>query len=249
MFKKPIVFAHRGFSGAAPENTLVAFEKAIQLGVTGIELDVHLSKDGEVVVIHDERLNRTTNSQGLVVHHTLSELKKLDAGSWFSDDYQGERIPTLQEVLELLQGYSLQLNIELKTGVIDYNRLIEKVLDLVYRYGNPEETIYSSFNHYSLKELQNLDSSARIGCLFVAGIYEPWKYVKGMKAEAIHLVKYNVHPQLVQECHKLGIKVNTYTVDEEDMMRKVLQSGVDGIFTNWPNRLLNRGDAWLRGSM
>lgn len=238
MVKVPIVFAHRGFSGIAPENTLIAFEKAIEVGVTGIELDVHLSKDGEVVVIHDERVNRTTNGQGLVVRHTLSELKKLDAGSWLRDEYRGVKIPTLQEVLELLQGQSLQVNIELKTGVIDYEGLLEKVLDLVQHYGNPRETIYSSFNHYSLKKLKILDSSARIGCLFVAGIYEPWKYVKEMKAEAIHLVKYNVRPQLVQECHKLGIKVNTYTVDEEDMMRKMLQYGVDGIFTNWPDRLL-----------
>lgn len=238
MGKGPIVFAHRGFSGVAPENTLLAFEKALEVGATGIELDVQLSKDGEVVVIHDEMVDRTTSGQGLVIQQTLAELKRLDAGCWFDPQFAGEKIPTLREVLELLDGHPVQLNIELKTGVVDYPGLEKKVLGLVHRYGNPAETIYSSFNHYSLKKVKDLDSRARIGCLFVAGIHEPWEYAKTLQAEAIHPIKYNVRPELTQYCHQAGIKVNTYTVDEVDQMQKMIQCDVDGIFTNWPDRLL-----------
>jgi glycerophosphoryl diester phosphodiesterase len=234
----PIVFAHRGFSSIAPENTMIAFEKALGFGATGIELDVQLSRDGEVMICHDEKLDRTTNGHGLLVQYTRAELQQLDAGSWFSPHFAGVRIPTLMEVLELLQGRSTILNIELKTGIVDYPELEESVLELTHRYGMHERTIYSSFNHYSMKKLKEVDATARIALLYIAGLYEPWQYAKQLGADAIHPLYYNIRPELVTLSHSVGIKVNPYTVDQESDLKRMVQCGVDGIITNYPDRLL-----------
>lgn len=238
MPNQPIVFAHRGFSGIAPENTLIAFQKALDLGANGIELDVQLSRDGEIMVIHDEKIDRTTNGEGLVVQHTAAQLQQLDAGSWLASEYAGATIPTLAEVLDLVKDYPITLNIEIKTGIIDYQGIEEKVLKLIDQYGFAEQTIYSSFNHYSMKMVKDLDSTARVGLLYVGGLYEPWEYAKKLGADAIHPLWYNIRPELVQLSHAAGIKVNTYTVDQEQDLRLMVQCGVDGVFTNYPDRLL-----------
>ncbi len=245
-----VVYAHRGFSAIAPENTMVAFQKALDFGATGIELDVQLSKDGVVMVCHDEKVDRTTDGQGFLVDYTCAELQKLDAGSWFCSHegcqckkYQGVTIPTLKEVLELLTerpaNATVELNIELKTGIVDYPELEEKVLELTHQYGIHSRTIFSSFNHYSLKKMRELDSKARIGVLYIAGIYEPWEYVKQFAAEAIHPIFYNIRPELVKQAHRAGIKVNPFTVNEPGMMKKMIDCGVDGVITNYPDRLLS----------
>lgn len=237
----PKVYAHRGFSTIAPENTIAAFNKALEIGATGIELDVQLSKDGVAMVFHDEKLDRTTDHRGLLANFTCAELKKYDAGSWFSKEYAGEKIPTLEEVLELLSMApftSVELNIELKTGIIDYPGLEKIVLDLTHQYEMQSRTIFSSFNHYSLKKLKELDSAARTGILYVSGIYEPWKYAVKIGATALHPLFYNIRPELVKMAHQAGLKLNPWTVDDPGMMKKMLQCGVDGIITNYPDRLL-----------
>lgn len=238
MEKAPIVFAHRGFSSIAPENTMIAFEKALGVGATGIELDVQLSRDGEVMVCHDEKVDRTTNGRGLLVQYTRAELQQLDAGSWFRPEFAGARMPTLVEVLELLQGRTTILNIELKTGIVDYPGLEDRVLDLTHRYGIHERTIYSSFNHYSMKAIKEIDATARIALLYIAGLYEPWQYARQLEAYAIHPLFYNIRPELVTLSHGAGIKVNPYTVDQELDLKRMIQCGVDGIITNYPDRLL-----------
>lgn len=238
MENKPIVFAHRGFSGLYPENTLLAFKKALELGVTGIELDVQLTKDGHIVVIHDEKLERTTNGHGLVVQYTLAELRELDAGSWFSPHQEGLVIPTLEEVLELIENYPIILNIELKTGIVDYPALEEKVLAMVKEFDLADRVLYSSFNHYSIKKIKDLDATARTGVLYMEGIYEPWDYARWINADALHPLFYVVRPELIAGAHAAGIDVNTFTLDDETLMRRMIQCGVDGIFTNYPDRLL-----------
>lgn len=245
--EKPIVFAHRGFSGIAPENTMISFEKALGIGVTGIELDVQLSRDGEVMICHDEKVDRTTNGKGLLVQFTRAELQQLDAGSWFAPEFAGARIPTLIEVLELLQNQNITLNIELKTGIVDYPNLEEKVLELTYRYGMHERTIYSSFNHYSMKKVKDLDRTARIALLYIAGLYEPWQYAKQLDTYAIHPLFYNIRPELVTLSHGAGIKVHPYTVDQETDLKRMLQCGVDGIITNYPDRLLKMIEEYKEG--
>ena len=236
--KKPIVYAHRGFSGLYPENTLLAFEHALEVGATGIELDVQLTADGEIVVIHDEKIDRTTNGSGLVAQYTLAQLQKFDAGSWFSPKYAGLTIPTLEEVLKLIKDTDILLNIEIKTGIVDYPGLEKKVLELVKRYKMQKRTIYSSFNHYSIKSISEQDASAKTGILFMEGLFEPWNYAKNINARALHPIYILVRPELVALAHQNSIEVNVFTVDDEDLLRKMVHCGVDGIFTNYPDRLL-----------
>lgn len=234
---KPIVFAHRGFSGLYPENTLLAFRKALEAGATGIELDVQLSKDGEVFVIHDEKFDRTTDSHGLLIEHTSTEIKRLSAGSWFDEQFSKEEVPLLKEVLELIKDSQVILNIELKTGIIDYVDLEEKVLELTHLYQIHHQTVYSSFNHYSLQKLKQLDSTAKIGLLYMSGIFEAWKYAKRVGADALHPLFYAVRPDFVASSHNEGLEVNTYTVNDKETMKLMIQTGVDGIITDYPDQL------------
>ena len=162
------IFAHRGSKGTHPENTLASFREAVRVGSDGIELDVHLTKDGQLVVIHDETIDRTTNSTGEIRNLTLAEIKVMDAGSWFKNDFAGEKIPTLEEVLHLLKelNFNGQLNIELKTDIIQYEGLVEKCLALQGTQTWPFSIVYSSFNPYTLVELKKMNSDQEIGLLF-----------------------------------------------------------------------------------
>jgi glycerophosphoryl diester phosphodiesterase len=235
------VYAHRGFSGAYPENSMAAFLAALELGVDGLEFDVHFSKDGEMVVIHDERVDRTTNGQGLVVEHTLADLKQLDAGSWQDSSFVGERIPTLHEVLDLVQawGKPVQLNIEIKSGVIPYPGLELNAFQLIASRGLVEDTIFSSFNHFALRDLKEAYPEAKIGLLYMEGLVDPWHYAHYLHAEALHPFYLSFDEEVVASAHNYGLAVNTFTVDEEEDMVRLQQWGVDGIFTNRPDLLLS----------
>lgn len=153
----PKVIAHRGASAYAPENTMTAFEKAIELGAQGLELDVQLSSDGKLVVIHDEKLDRTSNAKGWVKDKTLDELKSLDFGSWFSKAFAGEKIPLLDEVMELISAWDGILNIEIKSGVVIYPDIEQKVAAAISKFNMHDRIIVSSFNHYSLVNLRKID--------------------------------------------------------------------------------------------
>jgi glycerophosphoryl diester phosphodiesterase len=169
--KKTIIFAHRGASGYCPENTLAAFKKAIQLGATGIETDVQLTKDGRVVIIHDESLARTAGLNQLVKDTDYEELATLDAGGWYGAEFQDERIPTLEQLLELLKPTDIILNIELKNGVFPYPDLEQKVIDMVRNSQMTDRVIISSFNHYSLVLCKQLAPEIRTGILYMEGLY------------------------------------------------------------------------------
>ena len=143
-------FAHRGFSGKYPENTMLAFRKALECGADGIEMDVQLTKDGELVVIHDERVDRTTNGTGYVRDYTLDELRKLDASYIYSDEVGFQTIPTFDEYCQWVSGTPLVTNIELKTGVYPYPGIEDKVWPVLQRYHLEEKVIISSFNHESV---------------------------------------------------------------------------------------------------
>jgi len=232
---KPIVIAHRGASKYAPENTIAAFRKAVEMGAEGIELDVHLSADGHLVVIHDEKVDRTSNGNGWVKGKTLEELKALDFGSWFSQEFKGETIPTLDEVLELLQRWTGTINIEIKDGSILYPNIEKEVVNIIEKFKLEDRIIVSSFNHYSLVEVKKLNPRIKTGILYLAGLYEPWEYAKRLDAYAIHPSLYNVVPEIVNGCIKNGIAINPYTIDEPEMIKKVASLGVDGIITNVPD--------------
>lgn len=159
------VFAHRGFSGKYPENTMLAFEKAVELGVDGIELDVHLSKDGEMVIIHDEKVDRTCNGTGKVKDLTLAELRELDASAMFAGQFGINRIPTLEEYMEHVRDLPLITNIELKTNIYEYEGLLEKVHGIIRQYQYEDRVIISSFNHYSVVKMMKIAPELKYGLL------------------------------------------------------------------------------------
>ena len=233
---KTLIQAHRGASAYRPENTVEAFSKAMEMGADGIELDVHLSKDGEIVVAHDARLERVSNGKGYINDYTLKKLKSLDFGKPSPNDHVC-RIPTLSEVFSLVKPSALTVNVELKTTERLYPDLPRKLLNLAGEYAMGERVIYSSFNHYSLKEIKTLDPSARIGLLYELGMVDPWVYANYVGADAIHPHYFVIAalPETVALCHEHGVKVNVWTVDEPDAIKLMLKCAVDGIITNKPD--------------
>jgi glycerophosphoryl diester phosphodiesterase len=233
---KTIINAHRGASAYRPENTLESFSLAVEQGADCIELDVHLSKDGEIVVAHDARLERVSNGTGYINDCKLADLKELD----FSKTHPGSglhRIPTLAEVFSLIKPTVLSINIELKTTERLYPELPEKLIALANEYSIEDRIIYSSFNHYSLLQLKQIEPSVKTGLLYELGMVDPWVYANYVHAYAIHPYYYVIAalPETVARCHENGIMVNVWTVDDPEAIKQMLQCGVDGILTNKPD--------------
>ena len=232
-----LIFAHRGSKCNRPENTLAAFQEALRVKSDGIELDVHLSKDNQLVVIHDEKVNRTTSGKGRVRDLRLAELKQLDAGSWFDSRFRGERIPTLKEVINLLtkENFTGFLNIELKTDIVDYPDIEEKVLELVAQQTLPFTIIYSSFNVNTLRRLQALGVKDEIA--YLAG--KKLQKVSLNKVEnfmsSLHLKKKYVlkYPELLASDHR---PIRLWGIDSETDMRYAFQHNIAGIFTDFPEK-------------
>lgn len=233
---KTAIFAHRGASGEAPENTMAAFRLAIEQGADGIELDVQMSADRQLVVIHDETLDRTTTGTGLVCRHTAGQLKRLAAPNGMSA-YRDEPIPLLSEVLELLAPTRLALNIELKNGIVPYDGMEERVIRLVREYGMERRVVFSSFNHYSVARLARMAPDIESGILYVAGLYEPWNYARTVGARALHPLFYSVDDGSVADAHQAGMAVRPYTVNDEADIRRMIAAGVDAVITDYPARM------------
>ncbi|OZB91765.1 glycerophosphodiester phosphodiesterase [Paenibacillus sp. XY044] len=232
-----INFAHRGASAVCPENTIAAFARSLELGATGIETDVQLSRDGRLILIHDETLSRTTNGSGWVQDHDLEELRKLDAGSWFHPDFAEERLPLLEELLELVQNTGTVINIELKNTKVPYAGLEEKVIDMVRRYNMSERIVISSFNHYSLLLCKQLAPEIRTGILYMEGLYEPWEYARSVQADALHAYHFAVLPEFVVGAKAAGKVYHPWTVNEEKEMQRLIDAGAAGIITDYPDKL------------
>ncbi len=234
-----LVYAHRGASGIVPENTMSAFRKAVELGSGGIECDVQMTKDGKLVICHDEMLDRTTDGKGFIKDFTYEELSRLDAGSWFSSDFKGEKLPLLDELLELVSSAGVLINIELKNGVIQYPNLEALVIDAVSNHKLRDKTIISSFNHYSIYEINKLDREIKTGALYMEGLYEPWDYLSKLQCEYAHPFYLAVKPEIVVGYKNAGYKINTFTVDDPNMAVQFSAIGVDGIITNYPDRIIS----------
>ena len=232
---KPKIIAHRGASGQCPENTAAAFQRALMMGAEGIELDVHLSADSHLVVIHDAQVDRTSNGKGWVKDLALKELKALDFGAWFHPSFTGETLLTLSEVLDLLGDWQGLLNIELKSGPILYEGLEEKVIRMVKEYDRLDSVILSSFNHYSLKAAKALEPAVSIGLLYMAGLVDPWVYAQRMDAQAIHPYYHGVVPLITAGCQACGIAVHPFTVNESAAIRALAGMGVNAIITDLPD--------------
>ncbi len=232
-------FAHRGASHEAPANTLAAFLLAAELGADGIELDVHLSRDGEIVVIHDFDLQATTDGQGPVGARTLAELKELDAGGWFDPVFAGEQIPTLQEVIDAV-GDRLLLNIELKAKSSRVDRLAVAVVRAIERNHLSRRVIVSSFNPWALRWVDQLNSSIPLGLLY--GPRQSWLVRLGwlrqrLRVDALHPHHSAIDARSVRWITSHGYRLHTWTVDEPGRMRQLIELGVDLIITNRPDRL------------
>ncbi|NMA61790.1 MAG: glycerophosphodiester phosphodiesterase [Firmicutes bacterium] len=231
-----LVVAHRGYSSKAPENTMAAFEMALDVGSDGLELDVHLTKDGEVIVIHDHTLERTSNGTGIVEQHTLAELQKLDAGSWFAPEFKGERLPTLRQVCELVKDKDILFNVELKV-TLGFEQLNQKVLELLNEYDLHERTVISSFNHYALVHFKQISPQTRTGILYSAALVNPWEYAKSVGATALHPSHKGIIPEIVKGAQQNGMMVNCWTVDSPEDIERMKLAKIDSIITNVPERV------------
>ena len=198
--EKTKVWAHRGASGYAPENTLDAFRKAVEMGADGIELDVQMTKDGELVVIHDETIDRVSNGKGWVKDYTYEELKKFNFNKTHLE-YTKEEIPTLEQVYLLIKPTNLTINVEIKTGIVFYPGIEERVLELTERLGMKERVIYSSFNHYTIRKIKELDPQAKTGMLYEDGIIDAVDYA----CEKYH-VRNGKELEYIWECYMDAVK-------------------------------------------
>ncbi|EHQ90921.1 glycerophosphodiester phosphodiesterase [Desulfosporosinus youngiae] len=232
-----INYAHRGASGNYPENTMLAFAKAVEMGCDGIETDVQMTRDGVLVLIHDERVDRTTNGSGLVKDYSYAELCRLDAGLWYGASFAGAGIPRAEELLLLARDAGIRLNFEIKNGIVQYEFIEEKLIELIYSYGWQDLVILSSFNHYSMVHCKEIAPSLKTGLLYMEGLYRPGLYARTARADALHPYFYAVNEEIICEAHSEGLLVNTFTINDPAAMRRLVQTGVDGIITNYPDRL------------
>lgn len=236
-----LVWAHRGASGYAPENTLEAFALAVKQGADGVELDVHLSADGQVVVAHDETVDRVSDGKGRIVEMRLEQLKALNFNRPRPGYAPVARIPTLEEVLALLAPTRLSVNVELKNDAQEYPRLEEKCLALVGDAGMRGRVWFSSFNHDSMRRVKALDPAMPCGALYERKLPEPaWTYARRIGVDAVHpdygmLLRDKAQ---VAACREAGVRVHTWTVNAAPSLRAVARLAPHAIITNYPDRAL-----------
>jgi glycerophosphoryl diester phosphodiesterase len=243
---KPLVCGHRGACGLAPENTIAAFRKALELGADWVELDVQLTKDGHLVVVHDDTLERTTDKGGKrrPTEYTLQELKTFDAGTWFNKNFAGEKIPTLDEVLAEFGG-KMHINIEIKSQPhFEQDNGIEvKVVEAVKRHDLIDGVLISSFDPSRLIVTHQIEPKLAIGTLFhpksLAKLptSDPFKLAELTHATALHPHFQMVTPEMVERAHKLGLQVNVWTVNEPGDIRRQTALGVDMIMSDFPDSI------------
>lgn len=228
--------AHRGASALAPENTIAAFEKAIESGADAIELDLHVSRDGALVVIHDQTLDRTTNGQGPVHARSLQDLKQLDAGHWFGEGFAGQRMPTLAEVLDRFAG-KIPLALEVKAGSAFFRGIEEKVVAVLREYQVISQVAVASFDHYALRTLKELEPSLRTAALLVGRPISMPAIAEACKADAMAIECNLVTETEVEACHAAGLQLVVWVVNEPAQMGHFIDLGVDGIITDRPDLL------------
>ncbi|MCK9547702.1 MAG: glycerophosphodiester phosphodiesterase [Sphaerochaeta sp.] len=229
------IYAHRGASGFYPENTMLAFHQALEAKSDGIELDVQLSKDGHVVIIHDEGLERTTDATGRVYDYTLQELQRVNAAAKWQGGNHFHPIPTFDEYCSWVRTTDLITNIEIKSSVIYYPGLEKKTLDLIKAHKIEDRVIISSFNHLSLIETKRLAPDLPCGVLVPeSGLVNAGYAAKHFGFEYFHPAYANLDGASVAECHRHSIAVNVWTVNTMEALEKCHAWGCDGIFTNYP---------------
>jgi len=240
----PLLFGHRGCSKAAPENTFASFKKILENKIPGVELDVHLCKSGEIVVIHDLNLKRTTGKDALVAETNLDDIKKLDAGLWFDKSFKGEKIPTLDEVFKLM-GTNVYYDIEIKHQNRQYGELEEKLVAKIREWGYEDRVIISSFNPIAVLGVRKADPELNTAVIYTNWKELPWylrngggKYI--CKPNILKPTRYKINPFTIFLNKKIeGYTVVTWTEDDPEKAEKYINMGVDGIVTNVPEDMLD----------
>jgi glycerophosphoryl diester phosphodiesterase len=235
-FVTPIIVAHRGASLVAPENTIAAFEAAVRQNADAVELDVQLTGDGELIVLHDDTLDRTTNGTGKVSQSVLQMIKELDAGAWFGDAFKKEPVPTLADVFEAI-GRKTFINIELKNYSSPFDDLAEKVAQLVKRHNLENQVFFSSFNPFALRAAKRQLPNVPTGFLTLKGLSRSWieSLVENIAPfDAIHPHLSDISPQTVHRAKQNGKKLFTYTVNTPQEIVAITNLGVNGIITDDP---------------
>ena len=238
--KRPMLLAHRGFSGDYPENSPLAFQMAVEkTAVDGFESDVHISKDGKLVVFHDATLERTSNGSGYIKDHTYEELLQLDIGAWKSPEFAGQHIWTFDQLLDFCQETKMLLNLELKNYEVFYEGLEQRVIDEICQRKMQDQVFVSSFNHISMQQFRELCPDIETGLLYDKPFLNMEAYLQHSNACNMHprymLLQYQ--PELMDLYHGRGMKVHTWTVNDEENMQDMIARGVDGIISNHPDVL------------
>ncbi|MDO5351172.1 MAG: glycerophosphodiester phosphodiesterase [Lachnospiraceae bacterium] len=240
---KTKVWAHRGASAYAPENTMEAFELAWKQKADGIELDVQMTRDGKLVVIHDETIDRTSDGTGYVKDYTLEKLREFSFNR-LHPQYIRAGIPTLEEVFDFLKETDMTVNVELKNSIIPYPLLEEKVLAMAERMGLENRVIYSSFNHKSVVKIKKMSPKSETGILYSDGWLRVPAYGKRLEADALHPALYHVKgTKLIQKSHEKGLKVHVWTVNQREDMEFLVRQQADAIITNCPDLCRSVADA------
>jgi len=248
--ESPVVIAHRGYSEQAPENSLAAFQKAVEAHADMIELDARLSSDDEFVVFHDKKLNRTSDGRGILRNFTAEELTALDNGSWFSRKYSHERIPLLRDVLPLTKK-GMMINIEIKPDVQSRKgfSVEEEIVRLVAKARATHRVMFSSFNHFMMKAIKRVDSSIVTGILYnpIADFrHSPSQLAARSHADIFICSKYQLNGDVVHDAHDEGCLVYVYGVKSERDVERMVRQGVDGIIADDPGMVSKLCTALLK---
>jgi glycerophosphoryl diester phosphodiesterase len=236
VFFLTLIFAHRGYSAQFPENTMKAFEEAEKAGADGVELDVQMTKDGELVVIHDEKVDRTTGGSGFVKDFHTKDLRTLNAAVKDKAFVKPEPIPFLKEVFEWLLDNSVICNVELKNGRVPYYGMEEKVISLIREYGLEDRIILSSFNHYSIVYAARLAPDIETAPILAEGLYMPWVYARSIRAKGFHPNYLSAHNDIIKSSLEQNIAIRPYTVNKESEMERLMKAGCSGIITDNPSK-------------
>ncbi|MDO4489843.1 MAG: glycerophosphodiester phosphodiesterase [Lachnospiraceae bacterium] len=242
--KKPLLFAHRGFSGKYPENSPLAFQKVVEeTDCDGIESDVHITKDGQLVIFHDASVERTSNGTGFIKDKTFEEMLQLDIGAWKSPDFAGQHVWTLGQLLDFCKETKLLLNMELKNYEVFYEGLEKMVIDEIVARQMEDQVFLSSFNHISMQACKSINTDIKTGLLYDKPFLDIDKYIERSNADNMHprymLLQYQ--PELMDLYHGRGMDVNTWTVNDEENMRDMINRGVDCIISNEADLLCKVG--------
>lgn len=238
-----LVISHRGANKYAPQNTLPAFKKAVEIGCDGFETDVHITKDGKIVLCHNYTIDETSNGKGLIAEKTLSELKSYDFGSYFNKRFEGTEIPTIDEFLSFVETTDISvLNIEIKSPKENETSIVRETIKAVKEHGLFDKLLISSFDPKLLVEAKQIDKNCKTGYLYAPNhlityriMWQPFKFAKSIGCDAIHPHCMYVGPRYAEAAREAGLMLNPWTVDVELYINKMLDCKVDGIITNYPD--------------